>query len=52
MKSLGFHEIVELPWRDTWLSPYIRDGAPPPAGRDLTWEIRHGSRQVAMLAMR
>lgn len=52
MKSLGFHEIVELPWRDAWLSPYIRDEAPPPAGRDLTWEVRHGSRHVAMLAMR
>jgi hypothetical protein len=51
-KELGFREIVELPWRDSWLDPYVRDGGGPQERSDLATELANGSRHVAVLAMR
>jgi hypothetical protein len=41
-----------LPWRDSWLDPYVRDGGGPQERPDLATELANGSRHVAVLAMR
>jgi hypothetical protein len=62
-EQMGFKNIVELPWRDEWLSPYfdIRLQAPSLEGENRievrqAWKLRReldqGSTHIAVLAMR
>jgi SAM-dependent methyltransferase len=51
-EQMGFKNILELPWRKEWLSPYFAVNYNPATKPDLETEIKTGSKHIAVLATR
>lgn len=51
-EQMGFSDIVELPWQADWLPQRFGESPSVNGGNPLAHDLRHGSRHIAMLAMR